>query len=140
STASATASAARSMSITEPLRIPREGASPVPWTTRPSEATSATAQQTFVVPRSRAATRRARLTLGDEYSRAPGGGIGAGGGKTARCRVCALRTAQDVEQTDRSVTGTGTGRRPPHRAGGSSVVTKQQTAILTPDSDHVKVT
>ena len=63
STASATASAARSISTTAPLRTPREATRPTPRTWRPVGSRSATAQQTLVVPRSSAKTRRGRVTV-----------------------------------------------------------------------------
>ena len=63
STASATASAARSISTTAPLRTPLEATRPTPKTRRPVLSRSATAQQTLVVPRSSAKTRRGRVTV-----------------------------------------------------------------------------
>src|SRR3984893_14584824 len=68
STASATASAARSISTTAPLRTPLDATIPTPSTRRPVLSRSATAQQTLVVPRSSAKTRRGRLTLTTQYS------------------------------------------------------------------------
>src|ERR1035437_4043259 len=62
STASATASAARSISMIDPLRTPLDAASPTPMTRSPVLSNSAMAQQTFVVPRSSAKTRRERVT------------------------------------------------------------------------------
>src|SRR5580698_7364574 len=63
STASATASAARSISTTAPLRTPLDATTPTPRTRRPVLSRSAAAQQTLVVPISSANTRRGRVTV-----------------------------------------------------------------------------
>src|SRR3984957_14089382 len=63
STASATASAARSISTTAPLRTPLDATTPTPKTRRPVLSRSAAAQQTLVVPISSANTRRGRVTV-----------------------------------------------------------------------------